>query len=164
MKTNFTSLLATTLSLTLLSTSINVFAIDNSPLTPITNLFDAMRSHDSEKLLEQFTPQAILARAAKNNDIKTSDINKFAASIEKSTKYLDEQLFNITMNKSGNLASVWTPFAFYLDGKLSHCGINSFQLIQKNGHWKIHYLIDNAYQGDCLGFIKKEKEKEKITN
>ena len=160
MKTNFTSSFATLLSLLLLSISINVFAVEDTPLTPINNLFDAMRSHDGEKLLAQFTQQAILARASKSNDVKISDINKFAASITKSTKDLDEQLFNITMNKNGNLASVWTPFAFYLDGKLSHCGVNSFQLVQQNNHWKIHYLIDNTYQGDCLGFIKQQKQSQ----
>jgi hypothetical protein len=120
-----------------------------------------MRAHDSEKILAQFTKQAILTRATKNNELNSTDINKFAASIAKSTKYLDEKIFNITIKKSGNLASVWTPFAFYLDGKLSHCGVNSFQLIQKGDHWQIFFLIDNAYQGDCLDFIKQEKNKEK---
>jgi len=160
MKTISTFLQISLLALLFYGNSTRVAAYDASPLTPINNLFDAMRAHDSEKLLAQFIKQAILTRATKNNELNSTDINKFAASIAKSTKYLDEKIFNITIKQSGNLASVWTPFAFYLDGKLSHCGINSFQLIQKNGHWKILFLIDNAYQGDCLKFIKQEKNKE----
>jgi len=37
----------------------------------------------------------------------------------------------------GDIAMVWTPFVFTLDGKLSHCGINHFDLVRKAGEWKI---------------------------
>lgn len=131
---------------------------NNPVITPIQNMFDAMRAHDGDKLLKQFTDKAILERATKDNQIKQSDLTKFAKIISESTKYLDEQLFNITVEHSGNLASVWTPFAFYLDGKLSHCGVNSFQLIKQHEQWKIRYLIDNAYQGDCKLFIEKHTQ------
>ena len=126
-------------------------------ITPINNMFDAMREHNGEKFLVQFTKDAILERATKSNDIKQSDLLKFAEFVSVSTKYLDEKLFNIIIQESGNLASAWTPFAFYIDDKLSHCGINSFQLIKQDNQWKIRYLIDNAYQGDCLQFLKIHK-------
>ena len=126
-------------------------------ILPINNMFDAMREHNGEKFLVQFTEGAILERATNSNDIKQSELLKFAEFITASNKHLDEKLFNITIQESGNLASAWTPFAFYIDGKLSHCGINSFQLIKQDNQWKIRYLIDNAYQGDCLQFIKIHK-------
>ncbi|MEW6990951.1 hypothetical protein AADZ91_09715 [Colwelliaceae bacterium 6441] len=129
-------------------------------MTPINNMFDAMREHNGSKLLQQFTQDAILERATKTNEVKQSDLTKFAELIAKSSKSLDEQLFNVTIQQSGNLASAWTPFAFYLDGKLSHCGVNSFQLIKQNDQWKIRYLMDNAYQGDCVTFIKNHKALE----
>jgi len=139
-----------------LSLPLSCLANDNSEiLIPINNMFDAMREHDSKKFSQQFTTGAILERATKTNEIKQSDLTKFAQLIDKSTHYLDEQLFNISIHQSGNVASVWTPFAFYLDRKLSHCGINSFQLIKQSEQWKIRYLIDNAYQGNCQDFINK---------
>lgn len=133
-------------------------------LVPINHMFDAMREHNGEKLLKQFTESAKLERATKDDTVKQSDLAKFADFIGKTEKHLDEKLFNISLHQSGNLASAWTPFAFYLDGELSHCGINSFQLIKQKGEWKITYLIDNAYQGDCEKFIAQHKEQEKITN
>lgn len=147
------------LALAALSTVIfSQYSYAESPLSPITNLFDAMRAHDGEKLLAQFTESAILQRATNNQVIKTSEINKFATSITKSTKYLDEHLLSNAIQESGNLATVWTPYAFYLDGKLSHCGVNSFQLVKINKIWKIHYLIDNTYEGSCEDFITKHKK------
>lgn len=142
----------------LLISPFSCFAFENSQIMiPINNMFDAMREHNGNKLLQQFTEEAMLERVTKKNEVKKSDLNKFAEFVDKSVKHLDEQLFNITIQESGNLASAWTPFAFYLDGKLSHCGINSFQLIKQNEQWKIRYLMDNAYQGDCQEFIKKHK-------
>jgi hypothetical protein len=108
-----------------------------SVLTPINNMFDAMREHNGEKLLAQFTQDAILERANKKDKIQISDLNKFANSINSAKKHLDEQIFNVSVHQSGNLASVWTPFDFYIDGQLSHCGVNSFHLILEQGQGKI---------------------------
>lgn len=124
-------------------------------MTPIEALFDAMRAHDSAKILAQFTPNANLQRAGTDHLVSSTDITKFATSIGKSKKYLDEKLLSTTISYSGNLASIWTPFVFYIDGKLSHCGVNSFQLIKTPKGWKIHNLIDNSFQGDCRQFIKQ---------
>lgn len=135
--------------------ALNTFA---NPVTkPITNLFDAMRSHDGAKLLQQFTASALLQRAKSDGSIENSDIQQFANSINSSERYLDEHLLDIQVQIQDNLASVWTPYVFYLDNKLSHCGVNSFQLVLQNNEWKIHYLIDNSHPGDCEGFIKKYK-------
>ena len=41
-----------------------------------------------------------------------------------------------------SLASVWTPYKFYLNGKVSHTGTNSFQLVKTAEGWKIQYIID----------------------
>ncbi|GLX80035.1 hypothetical protein tinsulaeT_33750 [Thalassotalea insulae] len=144
-----------TLSLLMLCTLPSVANQHQAAIAPITNLFDAMRAHNGAKLIAQFSENAKLERITKENNIHPSDLTKFADFVSQSNKYLDEQLLDIQVLQSGNLASAWTPFAFYLDGKLSHCGVNSFQLIKQDKQWKIQYLIDNVYQGDCEQFIKQ---------
>ncbi len=72
-----------------------------------------------------------------------------------------EKLLSYTIKIDGNLASVWTPYEFYLNGKFSHCGANSFQLFDNNGKWEIIYLVDMRKRQRCdalknklyLGFI-----------
>lgn len=127
--------------------------VEDSPTTPIHNLFDAMREHNGEKLLAQFTSTASLQRAQADGSIKTTDLVAFVKGISTAKSYLDEQLLAFEVNQSGNLASVWTPYAFYHNQQLSHCGVNSFQLINTQDGWKIQYLIDNAHQGNCDTFI-----------
>ena len=128
-------------------------SLANEMVKPVNALFDAMRNHDSQKILAQFTETALLQRALPGGDIQQTDIKKFAAGIGQSTRSLDEHLLSIKIHQQDNLASVWTPYAFYLDSKLSHCGVNSFQLVKTADGWKIHYLIDNSHPGDCQQFI-----------
>jgi hypothetical protein len=130
---------------------------DNAVTAPIYQLFDAMREHDQNKILAQFTQEALLQRITSKGEIINTDVKKFALSISKNTAKLDEHLLAVDIKQQNELASVWTPFAFYLNDKLSHCGSNSFQLVQLNGEWKIHYLIDVTYVGDCEAFVKKHK-------
>lgn len=146
------------LSCDVLADSLKDAVLKDSVLTdeitkPIIAMFDAMREHDGDKLKRQFVSTAILQRALSDGSIRTSDISKFAQKISESKSYLDEHLLAVKVNLSDNLASVWTPYAFYLDNKLSHCGVNSFQLVKTAKGWKIQYLIDNSHQADCRAFI-----------
>lgn len=133
-------------------------AADEQIAAPVYALFDAMREHDGEKLVQQFAETALLHRAQKDGSIKISDLQKFADFVSKSDKYLDEHLLSVTVMKQDNLASVWTPYVFYLDHTLSHCGVNSFQLVEQEQEWKIQYLIDNTHMGDCEEFVKKYRK------
>jgi hypothetical protein len=40
------------------------------------------------------------------------------------------------------MAHAWTPYEFYINGKLSHKGVNAFTLYKDDGQWKIVHLID----------------------
>lgn len=73
---------------------------------------------------------------------------------KKATHTYLEKLLSWKINIDGNLASVWTPYEFYLNGKLSHCGANSFQLFNDNGSWKIIYLIDMRRRENCKSLKK----------
>lgn len=60
-----------------------------------------------------------------------------------------EKILSWQIQIDGNLASVWTPYQFYLNEEFSHCGANSFQLFNDNGSWKIIYLVDMRRKNDC---------------
>lgn len=53
-----------------------------------------------------------------------------------------EKLESYKISIDGAMAHVWTPYMFYFNNKLSHCGVNSFQLFKNNGVWQIIYIID----------------------
>ncbi|GEN76451.1 nuclear transport factor 2 family protein [Chryseobacterium hagamense] len=117
---------------------------------PVRNLFSGMKNADAELLKSVFSDTAILQTIA-GDGVKTESIDDFIHSVSKTEKEaLDERITIEAIHKDGNLASVFTPYTFYFRGKFSHCGANSFQLVkQRNGEWKIQYLIDTRRKDQC---------------
>ncbi|MCF8272644.1 MAG: nuclear transport factor 2 family protein [Flavobacteriaceae bacterium] len=61
----------------------------------------------------------------------------------------DERLLDYNIQIDGTMAHVWTPYEFWFNDTFSHCGVNSFQLFNDNGQWKIIYLIDTRRREGC---------------
>jgi len=55
---------------------------------------------------------------------------------------IEERLLDYKINTDGTMAHVWAPYEFYIDNKLVHSGVNSFELFRESGAWKIVYIID----------------------
>ena len=110
-----------------------------------------MKTSDSSKISNAFTKNAILQTITKTGEAKIENIKDFATSISKAERgSLEERIAFSNILIDGNLASVWTPYEFYYQGKFSHCGVNSVQLIKINTEWKIQYIIDTRRKFDCV--------------
>lgn len=117
---------------------------------PIEDLFLGMKNADSKLVSTVFTDTAIIQTVAKDGSVKTESVKDFIASISKAEKNeLDEKITMGSINIDGNLASIFTPYQFYLKDKFTHCGANSFQLVKQNNTWKIQYLIDTRRKENC---------------
>ena len=135
----------------LLLISIACFGQQNSEIEkPIRNLFLGMKNADSELVKSAFTDNAVLQTITKDGTVKSDSIEDFMTSVSQFPKGdLDERITIEGIHTDGNLASVFTPYSFYLKGKLSHCGANSFQLVKQNNDWKIQYIIDTRRKDNC---------------
>ncbi|WPO92325.1 nuclear transport factor 2 family protein [Chryseobacterium sp. HR92] len=117
---------------------------------PIRNLFLGMKNADPELVKSAFAENAVLQTITKDGTVKSDSISDFVVSVSKFTKGdLDERIIVEAIHTDGNLASVFTPYSFYLKEKLSHCGANSFQLVKQNNEWKIQYIIDTRRKDNC---------------
>ena len=127
---------------------------EDSVKQAVNLLFEGMKNADPSTLKKAFCDSAILQTIGRTKEGKTmirnESINAFAEAISKSPKgALDERIQFETVKVDGPLAIVWTPYKFYYEGKFSHCGVNSFQLVRINGEWKIQYLIDTRRKENC---------------
>lgn len=120
----------------------------------ITTLFDGMRQSDTAKMSSTVTPKAILQTISKSASGKVSvrdeSTAKFIASMAGTHPYYDEKLSFQSIKIDAELASAWTNYQFFIDGKFSHCGVNAFQLAKIDGSWKIIYIIDTKRKDNCL--------------
>ena len=53
------------------------------------------------------------------------------------------------MRVEDNLATVWNRYAFYYDGQLHHCGVDSFQLARTMQGWKVIAIADTQRRQGC---------------
>ena len=144
-----------TLSLTVLySLTLKAQSTEDSVKAVVNNMFAAMKNADSAGLKNSFSEWAVLQTISRTKEgqtiVRTDNIDAFASFVGKTTKGdADERITFGAIHIDGALASVWTPYQFYLKGTFSHCGVNSFQLVRVNAVWKIQYIIDTRRKGDC---------------
>ena len=127
---------------------------EDSVKAVVNQLFDGMKNSDAKMIQSAFADSAILQSVGKNKEgkivIENERIDEFAKSISTLKKgAADEQIVFESVKIDGQLAMVWAPYKFYFEGKFSHCGVDSFQLVFINGQWKIQYLIDTRRKQPC---------------
>ncbi|WP_240966098.1 nuclear transport factor 2 family protein [Pseudoflavitalea sp. G-6-1-2] len=119
----------------------------------VNQLFEGMKAGDAAKVKAAFADSAILQTIVSKDgkvSIRNITVQFFADFVGKQAAgAADEQIKFETIKIDDNLALVWTPYKFYYNGKFSHCGVNSFQLVRFNGQWKIQYLIDTRRKEGC---------------
>ncbi len=52
-----------------------------------------------------------------------------------------ERMWDPEIRVSGDIATVWTPYDFYVDREFSHCGIDAFQVARTREGWKVVSLF-----------------------
>ena len=118
----------------------------------VNQLFEGMKKVDSTMLKTLFTSSARLQTVLSNQgdvSIKDEAIGMFISSVGKAKMgALDERMTGIDIKIDGELATAWTPYAFYYNGQQRHCGANAFTLIKLGGVWKIYNIIDTRRK--CL--------------
>ena len=127
---------------------------EDSVKIAVNRLFEGMMKADAEMLKAAFADSAILQTIATNKEgkviIRNESVAEFAQGISKlPAGAADERITFDVIRIDGPLAIVWAPYKFYYNGKFTHCGVDSFQLVRVNGQWKIQYLVDTRRKEAC---------------
>ncbi|HEX3951278.1 MAG TPA: nuclear transport factor 2 family protein [Steroidobacteraceae bacterium] len=60
----------------------------------------------------------------------------------------EERIHDAVVHVDGDVATVWAPFEFLVDGKIDHCGRDIANLVRIDGRWIIAAIEDNG-RSDC---------------
>ena len=137
-----------------LITPLNLDTNKQEVLDVVLTLFDGMREADSTKVHSVFGHDPQLYTSFTNKErkpiLKKDDLQKFLDAVGTPHDIIwDEPLWNIQINIDGNLASVWTDYAFYAGNDFSHCGVDAFMLNKDENGWKIFHLTDTRKRAGC---------------
>ena len=114
----------------------------------IETFFNGFHKSDTLKMKSVMHPNMTLKSIQKNKDgvevLISQNVSSFLSLVAQYAKLQnwEEELMSFDYKIDGNLAQVWVPYQFYLNGMLSHCGANSFQLFYENEKWKIISILD----------------------
>jgi hypothetical protein len=118
----------------------------------VQRMFDGMRAADSAMVRSTFADGARFASVdgrTKPAAIKFDPVDGWLRGIANSAKRWDEQIFDVQVHVDGNIAHVWAPYTFYLDKKVRHCGVDSFELLRDDAGWKVTQLSDTQRRDGC---------------
>lgn len=128
---------------------------EDSVKTAIEAFFTAFHKQDTTALRlmahSSIQMQSISIKEDTEPKLITEDFVNFLKAIyaiPKTTKF-EEKIHSYKIQVNGPMANVWTPYSFFVNGDLSHCGVNTFQLFKENGRWKIIYLVDTRTKKGC---------------
>lgn len=114
----------------------------------INTFFDGFHKGDTALMRTVMADKILMQTAFRSKEGKdvlvTDDPSKLINTIANraDNQKWDERLLDYNIQVDGNIANAWTPYEFWFNDEFSHCGVNSFQLFNDNGSWKIIYLID----------------------
>lgn len=141
------------LLLTGLAVTVHAQTATDSVKAVINNLFTAMKTSDAALLKSVFADSAVLQTINTRTGKAVVETDAVAGFIESISKLpagaADEQITFDVVKVDADLAIAWTPYKFYYNGKFSHCGVNSFQLVRINKEWRIQYIIDTRRRINC---------------
>ncbi|MBZ5504228.1 MAG: nuclear transport factor 2 family protein [Acidobacteriia bacterium] len=122
---------------------------DQAVLAPITAMFDGMAKRDAAAIKKPLLPGSgmVLMRDGKPTQMT---FDAFAEAVGKPGKaQIEERIHDPLVRIDNDLAVVWAPFEFLVDGKVDHCGTDLFNLVRADGKWLIASVADTGRK-DCL--------------
>lgn len=120
---------------------------------PVDAVFNALAARSAAGLEAHFEPSAQLTVVEQSADGTSRVIHlswrEFAGGLEPGPEKLEELMVDPTVAVDGDMAMVWGRYAFRIDGRLSHCGIDHFNLVRRDGVWRISSLTWTQRTTDC---------------
>ncbi|MFY8189071.1 MAG: nuclear transport factor 2 family protein [Flavobacterium sp.] len=115
--------------------------------------FIAFHKKDTSAMKKMMHPNCLLktiSASSKQQKLVETSLSEFLEGIHgipNQVKF-EERIIETQIQTDGLIAHVWTKYEFYLDEKLSHRGINSFQWVFQNNDWKIVNLLDSRRKNE----------------
>ena len=120
-------------------------------LAPIQSLFASFAAGDSAAMLRVvYTDGRVTAtgQRASGSDLRQLSWTQMAQRVTPDARFT-ESISDPAVEVDGDVAMVWAPFVVRINGKVSNCGFDHFDLVRENGAWKIMNLTFSSRLTGC---------------
>jgi hypothetical protein len=124
-------------------------------MAPVDALFAGLSARDAGQIAAQLRDDggATVASVAADGSKAVHHLSwaEFTAGIKAGPEKYEERLSDPAIEMDGDIAMIWGPYTFFLDGKPHHCGVDHFDLVRENGAWKIQNITWSQRTTGCAG-------------
>ncbi len=138
------------LSMTLSFTSLGQTAEEQEVINTIQSFFDAMAEKDTATLSSLMHPKGVYFVTQEGKSARVNTHEAYVKNFPMGKEYdFKEEMWDPQVLINGDMAVLWAPYNFYLNGKFEHCGIDNFSLIKENGKWVIATTVFSISKTPC---------------
>jgi hypothetical protein len=112
-------------------------------LKPLQNLLDGISKRDKAEIRNQLLPGGT-ATLVRNGKILQLSFEAFVERIPDGTEVLEERIHDPQILIDNDIAVIWAPYEFFINGVIDHRGTDIVHLVRQNGNWLIAGLGDNG--------------------
>ena len=126
-------------------------AEEQAVLAPINALFAAFEAGDSAAALRVVYPDGRVTAVGtlrSGTGLRQESWTQFAARLKPGEGF-SESISDPAIEIDGDIAMVWAPFVVRVDGKVSNCGVDHFDLVRANGAWKVMNISFSSRTTGC---------------
>jgi hypothetical protein len=123
-----------------------------TPTAAVETFFEAMASNDWTLADSVMYDDAVLYGYRVQDGVvllNQMTASQYLESMSSRTDRLLERIWDVQVLEADRLATVWTPYDFWLNGEFHHCGTNSFSLIRRDDGWLIAGVVYSVLVDDC---------------
>lgn len=111
-------------------------------LAPVQRMFAGLKARDGEAMAKELREggqaTVVVEKADGTKAVRTLSLAEFTSGIAPGPEAFEEKFVGRpAIEVDGDVAMVWAPYVFTVNGAVSHCGTNHFGLIRESGVWKV---------------------------
>ncbi|UWZ82393.1 nuclear transport factor 2 family protein [Occallatibacter riparius] len=119
-------------------------AEEQAVLAPIQAMFDGMAKRDAAAIKAPTLPGGTMVLMRDGKPAQMT-FEAFADRVGKpGPTQIEERIHDPLVKIDNDLAVVWAPFDFLVDGKVDHCGTDLFNVVRVEGKWMIASVADTG--------------------
>ncbi|MDX2184421.1 MAG: hypothetical protein SFW08_10625 [Gemmatimonadaceae bacterium] len=121
--------------------------------TTVLRYIDALAARDTSTLRALSWPWAISVGVPQPGDPsrppQVADVEGTIRSVAARRARWEGRVWQIRIEQDGDLAAFTAPFAVWLDGRLTSCGVDRYTLVRGHGTWRVAALHYTQQRGGC---------------